>query len=86
MTTKLVIQIEITDTLAGEGNYSWVKRSRIEGMENKSDLSIVKAVKKQIGWSNIRCRVERYDGLIQLTPFRDCVTCFITFHTYGSAS
>jgi len=86
MTTKLIVQIEITDTFNGDANYSWVKRSTIDGMENKSDLAIVKAVKKQIGWSNIRCRVERYGDLIRLTPFRDCVTCFITFHTYGSAS
>lgn len=85
MTTKLIVQVEITDTLAGDANYSWVKRSRIEGMEGKSDLAIVKAVKKQIGWSNIRCRVERYGDLIRLSPFRDAVTCFITFHTYGSA-
>ena len=86
MTTKLKVQIEITDTFNGEANYSWVRCSTIDGMENKSDLAIVKAVKKQIGWSNIRCRVERYGDLIRLTPFRDCVTCFITFHTYGSAS
>ena len=86
MTTKRIVQIEITDTYGGDANYSWVKRSTIYGMENKSDLAIVKAVKKQIGWSNIRCRVERYGDLIRLTPFRDCVTCFITFHTYGSAS
>lgn len=86
MTTKLKVHIEITDTFNGDANYSWVKRSTIDGMENKSDLAIVKAVKKQIGWSGIRCRVERYGDLIRLSPFRDCVTCFITFHTYGSAS
>lgn len=86
MTTYLVVQIEITDTYGGDANYSWVRRSKIEGMEGKSDLAIVKAVKKQIGWSNIRCRVERYGDLIRLSPFRDAVTCFITFHTYGSAS
>lgn len=86
MTTYLVVQIEITDTYGGDANYSWVRRSKIEGMEGKSDLAIVKAVKKQIGWSGIRCRVERYGDLIRLSPFRDAVTCFITFHTYGSAS
>lgn len=86
MTTKLIVQIEITDTMNGDANYAWVKRSEIRNLENKSDLAIVKAVKKQIGWSNIRCRVERYGDLIRLSPFKDAVTCFITFHTYGSAS
>lgn len=44
-------QIEITDTFAGESNYSWVKRSvsRAQGVR-----SVRQAVKELAGW---RCRV-----------------------------
>ena len=86
MATNLIVQIEVTDTFGGEANYSWVKRSELRGLEGKSDLAIVRAVKKEIDWTNIRCKVEKYGDMIRLTPYSTCVTCFITFDTYGSAS
>lgn len=86
MSTNLIVQIEVTDTFGGEANYSWVKRHEIRGMEGKSDLAVVRAVKKLIGWNGHRCRVENFGDEIWLYPAGVCQVCFITFHTYGSAS
>ena len=72
-------KIEVTDTFGGEANYSWVKRTEIEIPEGKSELSIIKRCKAAIGWNGLRCRVEKYGDMIRLTPFRHCITCFITF-------
>lgn len=73
------INIEITDTFAGEANYSWRRKSSLELPDNKSDSAIIRQVKKAIGWNNLRTRVDKFGDLIQLTPYRECVTCFISF-------
>lgn len=75
----MLIQIEITDTFAGEANYSWRRRSSLELPDNKSDTAIIRAVKKAIGWNNLRTRTDKFGEMIQLTPFHDCMTCFISF-------
>ena len=86
MTTNLIVKVEVTDTFGGEANYNWVKRFELKGLEDKSDLAIVRAVKKEIGWNGIRCKVENYGDMIRLNPQGLLQTCFIEFHTYGSAS
>ena len=86
MTTNLIVKVEITDTFGGEANYNWVKRFELKGLEDKSDLAIVRAVKKEIGWNGYRCKKENYDDMIRLTPYGLLQTCFIEFHAYGSAS
>lgn len=82
------IQYEVTDTFGGEANYSWVKRGTIETKpgEDYSDLAAVRRVKKAIGWSGIRCRVENYGDMIALYPRGMNQVCFITFYPFGSAS
>ena len=82
------IQYEITDTFGGEANYSWVKRGKIECKpgEEISDLAAVRRVKKAIDWNGIRCHKESYGDRIVLYPRDCCIVCFITFHSFGSAS
>ena len=82
------IHWEMTDTFGGESNYSWAKRGKIECKpgEDYSDLAAVRRVKKAIGWSGIRCRVENYGDLIALYPAGMCRVCFINFHPHGRAS
>lgn len=82
------ILYEITDTYAGEANYSWVKRGKIEAKpgEEYSDLAAMRRVKKAIGWENVKCKKENYGDMIVLKPIGQCIICFITFHSHGSAS
>lgn len=82
------IQYEVTDTFGGEANYAWVKRGVIkckEG-ENYSDLAAIRRVKKAIRWNGVRCKVENGGDDITLRPIGGCQVCFISFHSFGSAS
>lgn len=86
MTTNLITYVEVTDTFGGEANYAWCKRHEIRGLEGKSDLAVVRHVKKLIGWTGIRCRTTPIGDDIELRPAGLNQICFISFHTYGSAS
>ena len=88
MTIQTNILYEVTDTYGGESNYSWVKRGTVECKqgEDYSNLAAVRRVKKAIGWSGVRCRVENYGDHIALWPVGICQVCFIDFHSFGSAS
>lgn len=81
MTTNLTVKVEVADTFGGKANYCWVKGFELKGLEDKSDLAIVRAVKKEIGWNGVRCKVENYGGMIRLTPYGLLQTCFIVFHS-----
>jgi hypothetical protein len=85
---KTIIQWEMTDTFGGESNYSWVRRGVVDTKEGEdfSDLAAIRRVKKAIGWNGLRCKVDNYGDTIALYPVGMCQVCFITFHTYGSAS
>lgn len=82
------IQYELTDTYAGEANYSWVKRGKIECKpgEGFSDLAAVRRVKAVLGLQGVKCRREVSGDLIALYPVGECTVIFITFHYFGSAS
>lgn len=86
MTTELIVYVEVTDTFAGEANYSWVKRYEVRGLENKSDLAIVRHVKRLIGWNGHRCDTDTSGDQITTRPRGEHQVCFITWHTVGSAS
>lgn len=68
---------ELTDTFAGESNYTWVIRGTVDG--NCSNLAAVRRAKKAIGWNGIRCRVNNFGDMIALYPAGICQVCFITF-------
>lgn len=83
MSTELIVYVEVTDTFNGEANYSWVRRDEIRGLENKSDLAIVRHVKKLIGWAGVRCKTDKYVDCIEIRPNGLHQVCFITWHTVG---
>ena len=61
MTVETNIQWEVTDTYAGEANYSWVKRGKIETKNKEfSNLSAIRKVKKEIGWNGVRCKTSDF--------------------------
>ena len=70
---------EITDTFAGEANYSWVRRETIEVPDNASDLVVVRRAKSALGLTNIKCRKSDYGDMIELRPYGMAQVAFITF-------
>lgn len=74
------INVEVTDTFSGEANYSWVKRTEMELMDALSKYSIVRRVKKEIGWSGQRCLTVDYGDSIELRPYGVCQVAFISFN------
>jgi hypothetical protein len=74
------VKVEVTDTFSGEANYSWVKRKELDLMDALSKYSIVRRVKKEIGWSGQRCLTVDYGDTIELRPYGVCQVCFISFN------
>jgi len=88
-------QIEITDTFAGEANYSWVKRNSIIMPElthygydgsngyakaNKTfTRELVKKAKAIAGWTGARCKVENWGDTIAIYPRGVCMVAFVTY-------
>lgn len=83
MAVQCNIQYEVTDTFCGEPNYAWVKRGEIEkGTKEFSDLAAIRAVKKEIGWNGLRCKVTDYGDMIEIRPHGLLQVCFIDFHCF----
>jgi hypothetical protein len=73
------INLEHTDTFAGESNYSWVRRITIDAPETLSDRAIVRRAKAWAGLSGIRARVEKFGDMIAIRPACICEVVFVTF-------
>jgi hypothetical protein len=69
--------IELTDTFAGESNYSWVKRTELT-TKKSSRRAIVQAAKAWAGYTGLRCIVEDFGDMITLRPQGICHIMFIT--------
>ena len=88
-------QIEITDTFAGEANYSWVKRETFTmpdlyhyGYDGSSNYvktnkvyrrELVKKAKAIAGWTGARCKVEDYGDMIRIEPKGACMVAFVDY-------
>ena len=71
------IRYELTDTFGGEANYSWAKRGEFESC--KSDLSVIRRVKKELGYSGIKSLVTRYAEYVSIQPIGYNVVIFINW-------
>jgi hypothetical protein len=70
--------LELTDTFGGEANYSWVQREEIELPPGSSDLQVVRAAKRALGLSGVRCSRSELGETIELRPYGACVVAFIS--------
>lgn len=68
--------VEVTDTFDGESNYSWVRRYTVTPRTD-SDLALIRAVKRILGWSGHPCRVERYGDSFAIYPRGVCQVAFV---------
>jgi hypothetical protein len=78
MADCLRFSAELTDTFGGEANYSWVRREELELPVGSSDLSIVRAAKRALGLSGVRCARSEMGEAIELRPYGLCQVAFIS--------
>lgn len=79
-----LVKIEITDTFGGEANYSWVRRYSLPLVTGESETALIRRVKREIGWTGVKCVKESWFDLISLKPRGVHQICFITFEEVES--
>lgn len=71
--------IEVTDTFAGESNYSWVERFTIPSKPNESKLATIRRAKKEAGLNGVRCNARDYGDSWRLDIRGACIVCFVSW-------
>jgi hypothetical protein len=85
--------LEITDTFAGEANYSWVRRHSLDVPElthygydgSQGYVKAAKAQRRQIvrrakalaGWTGARCEVTDMGDCVEIRPRGACMVAFV---------
>lgn len=79
--------VELTDTFAGEANYSWCKRE-IVTMPDRSHYrdsasfqrELMRRAKKAVGMTGTKGVVSRSGDFVEFRPYRLCMVMFILEH------
>ncbi len=74
----MIFDVELTDTVGGEANYSWVNRHQITMEDGSSDLAVVREAKKALGLTGCRCKRNDYGDMVELRPCGSLTVAFIT--------
>ena len=72
---------EVTDTFAGEANYSWVRRGEFVAPELCTNSLLVRRAKKAMGWTSRTYTVDLGDYLM-VAP--ESASACIVMHIYVS--
>jgi hypothetical protein len=79
---------ECTDTFGGEANYSWVKRGHVAFRKPVSNATLIRAVKKAIGWEGwCRVHVSQFGDSMELRPTQTSgvnQVCFVEMYARES--
>ena len=75
----MTYNLELTDTFAGEANYSWVKRAQLDAPSNASRLTLVRRAKAWAGLAGMPCEVSECGEMIMIKPRWQCVVLFVTW-------
>jgi hypothetical protein len=75
-TDTFTIEIEYTDTFAGEANYCWVKRETLELPQGLSSRAIMRRAKKAMGLSGVRGRSYSHGDQWEFRPATICTVMF----------
>lgn len=70
------LDVEYTDTFAGEANYCWVKRYELELPTKLSDRAIMQRIKKVAGLSGERGRSYCHGDRWEFRPYCSCTVLF----------
>jgi hypothetical protein len=77
-TTNMKFRAELTDTFAGEANYSWVRRVEFEAPETITDRALVRLGKAVLGLSGVRCVTYNHGDMLELRPVGSCTVMFLS--------
>lgn len=75
----VTMRVEVTDTFAGEANYSWVHRWRVPVSRGILDRTAVRIAKAIAGETGTRCDTSRMGDGFEIRPRGRCVVMFVTF-------
>jgi hypothetical protein len=75
----LTVNVEYTDTFAGEANYCWVKRATFQTVKHASRHAIMRQAKRLIGLTGLRGKAHDHGDMIEFRPSRSCTVMFVTF-------
>lgn len=81
-TNLLIINIEVTDTFAGEANYSWVRRFQIANIDGESERATIRRAKAAAGLSGRHKKISNggaFGDMIRLDFPGACICAFITW-------
>jgi len=70
--------VEKTDTFGGYANYCWVERKTIE-VKKDTRRAIIRAAKKAMGWSGVRCQVDDFGDEYIVSPYRLAQIMFVVW-------
>lgn len=76
---RATFSAEYTDTFGGEANYSWVRRAEFTVPVGAPRAAVMRAGKKALGLTGVRCTVENYGDDLALYPAGSCTVAFINF-------
>ena len=74
----MAMNLEYTDTFAGEANYCWVRRAHIPG-NGLSRLALIRRAKAWAGLSGVRCEVNDCGDSYAIRPRRMATVLFVTW-------
>ena len=77
--SRMIFEVEHTDTFGGEANYAWVHRYEFEADDDTTDLALVRRAKKLCGVSGQRSTTESWGDMIAIRMTHSCQIIFITF-------
>ena len=70
--------IEVTDTIGGEANYSWVYRYVVHTADDISDYGLIRRIKSAAGYSGIRGNSFISGDFVEIRFPARCVVIFAT--------
>ena len=74
---RMAWQFELTDTFAGESNYSWVKRAWTDSSSDERSRSVLRRAKRWAGMTGERCNVSHFGDAIHAYSKERCVVLFV---------
>jgi hypothetical protein len=73
-----MMEVEVTDTFAGEANYCWVRRYELpESCDTR--LKRVRAAKRLAGYSGVRATVSDYGGDLRIDLHGMAIVIFVSW-------
>ena len=88
-------EVELTDTFAGEANYSWARRAKVKmpelthyGYDGSSNYGrankvftreLMRRAKASVGMTGVRGVTSSLQDGWEFRPYRQCVVMFVTY-------